>query len=199
MAETLAEAKKALRAQILAKRNQLTQEALADKSERIFARIAAMPEFQAAGTIFCYGTFRTELHTFPFMQKVLDSGKRLVMSRMGPKESRRLDLYQVQDLEADLMPGPFGIREPDPAKCHRIEAKEIDFILMPGSVFDRQGGRMGYGAGFYDTLIGSYAGRRPHLIAAALDLQVVDQVPMEPHDERMDAVVTETALYRNKE
>lgn len=198
MAETLAEAKKALRAEILAQRDQLPPEELADKSARIFARVTALPEFAGAGTIFSYGTFGSELHTFPFMQRVLDSGKRLVMSRMVSMKNRQMELYEVRDLEAELVPGPFGIRQPDPAKCRRIEPKEIDFILMPGSVFDRQGGRMGYGAGFYDTLIGSYAGRRPHLIAAALDLQVVDRVPMEPHDERMDAVVTETALYRNK-
>jgi 5-formyltetrahydrofolate cyclo-ligase len=65
---------------------------------------------------------------------------------------------------------------------------------VPGVVFDREGGRIGYGAGYYDRLLAECAAGTP-LIAAAFELQVVDAVPMAEHDRRVDRVVTEHRIY----
>ena len=70
----------------------------------------------------------------------------------------------------------------------------IDFALVPGVVFDVEGGRIGYGAGYYDRLLAECADRTA-LVAGAFELQVVDVVPMVEHDRRVDRVVTEHRVY----
>jgi 5-formyltetrahydrofolate cyclo-ligase len=72
---------------------------------------------------------------------------------------------------------------------------EIDFVLVPGLVFDPLGGRIGYGAGYYDRLLAAWPTPTPPLIAAAFELQVVAAVPVLPTDRRVDLVVTESRIY----
>jgi len=93
-----------------------------------------------------------------------------------------------------LVPLGFGTRGPGP------EATEIlpDTLLMPLSAFDRRGGRVGYGRGYYDRAIADLraAGRYPRLIGVAFSVQEVAAVPMEPHDVPLDMIVTERDVFR---
>ena len=102
-----------------------------------------------------------------------------------------LRLYAVASLTEDLLPGVWGIREPDPARCREASIEEIDFILVPGVAFDASGGRLGYGGGFYDRLLGHARPGVPK-VAGAFSLQVVAAVPVEDHDCRVTTLVTET-------
>ena len=96
-----------------------------------------------------------------------------------------------QSIYDDVVPGVWGILEPDPARCREATIDEADFVLMPGVAFDRSGGRLGYGGGFYDRLL---AGADTGLskVAAAFSIQVVDAVPTDSHDVRITTLVTET-------
>ena len=93
-----------------------------------------------------------------------------------------------------LVPLGFGTRGPGP------DAPEIlpDALLMPLSAFDRQGGRVGYGRGFYDRAVARLRamGRFPRLIGIAFSVQEVAAVPMEPHDAPLDMIVTERDVFR---
>lgn len=93
-----------------------------------------------------------------------------------------------------LVPLGFGTRGPGP------DAPEIipDVLLMPLTAFDRQGGRVGYGRGFYDRAVADLraAGRFPRLIGIAFSVQEVAAVPMEPHDAPLDMIVTERNVFR---
>jgi 5-formyltetrahydrofolate cyclo-ligase len=93
-----------------------------------------------------------------------------------------------------LVPLGFGTRGPGP------DAPEVvpDVLLMPLSAFDRQGGRIGYGRGFYDRAVAGLraAGRFPRLIGIAFSVQEVAAVPMEPHDAPLDMIVTERDVFR---
>jgi len=89
----------------------------------------------------------------------------------------------------------WGIREPDPQRCPPADTAEIDSVLVPGVAFTPSGGRLGYGGGFYDTLIRGWPSHAT-LIAPAFELQVVDDLPFGPDDQPIDAVVTEAHLYR---
>lgn len=93
-----------------------------------------------------------------------------------------------------LVPLGFGTRGPGP------EAEEIlpDVLLMPLSAFDRLGGRVGYGRGYYDRAVAGLraAGRFPRLIGIAFSVQEVAAVPMEPHDAPLDMIVTERDVFR---
>jgi 5-formyltetrahydrofolate cyclo-ligase len=71
-----------------------------------------------------------------------------------------------------------------------LSGATVDFMLVPGVAFTTNGARLGYGGGFYDRLLASLDGRTVR-IAAAFQLQIVDQLPEGPHDQRVDQVVTE--------
>lgn len=102
----------------------------------------------------------------------------------------KLIFHQVRS-RSELSPASYGIREP---ATHLPSAgSEFDLILVPGLAFDPGGGRLGRGKGFYDRFL---AGARGPRAGVCFDDQIVDQVPVEPHDLRMDFVVTPSAIYR---
>jgi 5,10-methenyltetrahydrofolate synthetase len=182
-----------LRRQILARRDALGAECRAALSAVILRTVRDLPAFAAARTVLAYSSFGSEPETDAFVVAVLEEGKTLALPRVD-RRTRSLELYGVSEPGRQLRPGVWGIREPDPTRCPPVPPAEIDFVLVPGLVFDVRGGRIGYGAGYYDRLLR----RCPPtavLVAGAFDLQVVPEVPMEPHDRWMDRVVTERATY----
>jgi 5-formyltetrahydrofolate cyclo-ligase len=189
-----AEAKAALRREILARRDALDPAARAHRSAAATARVASLGAFRRARVTLAYASFGSELDTRGLLRRVVAGGRRLVLPRIQRAE-RRLALYEVRDLDADLRPGVWGIPEPAPDRCRPVAPDEIDFVLVPGVVFDPEGGRIGYGAGYYDRLLGTWPRPVPPLVAAAFELQVVPAVPVLPADRRVDLVVTELRTY----
>lgn len=188
----LKEAKQALRAEVLARRDAIDDAAREASSEVILDRIAALDAFNDASTVLAYAGFGSELQTDGFMHAVLRQGKTLVLPRV---EGGELGLYAVEDLQRELVPGTWGIRQPDPQTCEPVEPHRVDFVLAPGVAFDASGGRLGYGAGFYDRLL-CKLNPRPALVAGAFEVQVVEKVPVDESDVRVDEVITEGRSYR---
>lgn len=189
-----AAAKATLRREILARRDALHPSARARLSAAALERTQALDAFRRARAILGYASFGSEVDTRPFLQQVLASRRPLVLPRVD-REARRLVLHEVRDLDADLQPGTWGIPEPSPARCRLVALAEVDFVLVPGLVFDPDGGRIGYGAGYYDRLLGAWPEPLPLLVAAAFELQVVPAVPVLLTDRRVDVVVTESRTY----
>jgi 5-formyltetrahydrofolate cyclo-ligase len=188
------ENKAALRASVLASRGAMLPEERAAASGAIARHLLGMPPLVTARTVAAYAGFDTELDTLPFLAAVLAQGRRLLLPRVVDVESRErrhLVLHQVGDIHRDTRPGRWGIREPDASVCPEVDPLEVDLILLPGVAFDRRGGRLGYGAGFYDRLLPRL---RPDClrVAAAFSVQVVPAVPIEPHDQRVERLFTET-------
>jgi len=104
-------------------------------------------------------------------------------------ERRELKCYLINSLN-DLRPGAYGIMEPDEGLCEEIDPSTIDVVMVPGSVFDRKGGRYGYGGGYYDRFL-SMKARQALRIALAFSFQVLEDIPLRSHDELMDFIVTE--------
>ncbi len=185
-----------LRQTILARRDRLPPAEQAGKSRDIVAKLFDMEEIGAAGHLFVYAGFRSEVQTGDFIDQCLAAGK-TVSVPVTLVESSSLLAVRITDPKAQLRPGYCGIPEPPPslAERNRVDPATIDVVIVPGSVFDSRGGRLGYGGGYYDRFL---SGQAPGAlrIALAYDLQVVDRVPMEPHDQRMDRVVTEKTIYR---
>ncbi|MBL8519753.1 MAG: 5-formyltetrahydrofolate cyclo-ligase [Betaproteobacteria bacterium] len=180
--------KTALRQQVLAARDRLGADARRQAVSRILPQLVALPAYRGARTVAAYMGFGSEIDTGPFIETVLSDAKVLVLPRVDAAR-RALSLHQVAARDR-LVAGPWGIREPA-ADWPEARMDEIDFILVPGVAFDRRGQRIGYGAGYYDRLL---AGRQPHTdcVAIAFDCQVVARVPTEPHDQRIDRLITET-------
>jgi 5-formyltetrahydrofolate cyclo-ligase len=108
-----------------------------------------------------------------------------------------LKLALVGSLE-EVEPAPFGLLEPKEAlrqdQARAVPPADVDFFVVPGVAFDRHGGRLGHGRGYYDRLL---AHARPDATLAGLcfEVQLVDEVPMSGHDVRLDYVVTELGVY----
>lgn len=187
-AEALKHAKAVLRQTILARRDAADVASRRNNSQTITQKLSAIPAYRAAGVVAAYASFGSELDTSEFLARVLADGKQLLLPRIN-RAQRALELRHVIDLGADLVPGVWGIREPV-ERCPGMSANKIEFILVPGIAFTTGGARLGYGGGYYDRLLASFD-RGIARIAAAFQLQIVDQLPEGPHDQRVDQVITE--------
>jgi len=190
------ETKAALRRAVLRRRDALPEGERALLSGRIVATILDLPTYKNGGVVLAYASFGTELRTDVLLRRVLSDGKALLLPRV---ERGALRLYEVRDLAGDMEPGTWGIREPKPGRCPLVEPGGVDFALIPGVAFDRRARRLGYGGGFYDRLLaGGMRGGTP-LVSGAFGVQILAEVPTDPHDAPVDLVVTETDTYARTE
>ena len=186
------ERKAALRSLVLQRRDGLDPAARQAASRRIADAVLARDAFRAARRVMAYGSFGSEVNTSVLCETVLREGKMLLLPRVD-KTRDAIRVYGVRDLARDLDTNRWGIREPRPETCREIGPGELEFVFVPGVAFDARGGRLGYGKAYYDRLLAAsaQAGGSPTLVAGAFAVQVVDQVPMEPHDVPIPSIVTE--------
>jgi 5-formyltetrahydrofolate cyclo-ligase len=189
--------KQAIRQRILAAREQLLPDDRAEYNVAITGRLLALPEYNCAGTVLGYMNFGSEFASELWVAQVLSAGKRLVLPRVN-RHNNMLDLYYVDDLETQVESGLWGIREPVVARCERlIEINEVEFALLPGIAFSREGARLGYGGGFYDKLL-AHVQHYTTLATAAYRLQVVQHIPQEATDVKVGWLITETETINCK-
>ena len=187
--------KQALRQRIIAARDELTPTLQARLSKEIVRQLCSLAAYGAARTVLGYLNFGSELQSELWVRQALTDGKQVLLPRVN-KAGRHLEMFEIHDPDNDVAPGAYGIREPIPERCRHFDAPgEIDLILLPGVAFDRTGGRLGYGGGFFDKLL-AHLPRRPILVAGAFALQVIDAVPQESTDRRVDWLVTEHETIR---
>ncbi len=98
-----------------------------------------------------------------------------------------LKFYRVKNLETEMQVGAFGILEPKD-ELEEVRADAVDVFLCPGLGFDRNGGRLGRGRGFYDRML-KHAKPEAVKLGVCFPFQIVDEILMEEHDVRMDGVV----------
>jgi len=187
-ADAIKRAKATLRVAILARRDAADAVSRSRASQIIMPRLFALPAYRAANVVAAYASFGSELETSEFLARALADGKQLLLPRIN-RAQRALELCQVGDPDADLIPGVWGIREPR-QRCPVLTRAQVEFMLVPGVAFAANGARLGYGGGFYDRLLAALERGIPR-IAAAFELQMVDELPEGPHDERVDSVITE--------
>jgi len=184
-----------LRRAILARRDAVEAPVRSESSRRITDQLLKLPSFDSAAVVLAYLSFGSEFDTGAFVAAILAQGKRLVLPRVN-KQLRRLELFAVTDLARDVVPGVWGIREPNPDRCNAAAADQIGLILVPGVAFTSRCERLGYGGGFYDRLLSEWSGRRPPAAVAAFKLQIVDTLPMGPTDVSVDLIITEDVVYK---
>jgi 5-formyltetrahydrofolate cyclo-ligase len=190
----LREAKQAMRTRVAAARDALDA-AWRDRASRALCeRIAALPSFASARTVLLTSPFRSEWNAEPLIDLALAQGKTVALPRVV-EPARMLELCRVVDAARDIVVGWRGIPEPA-SDCSRVYADDVDWVLVPGVAFDRDGARLGYGGGYYDRLLPLLPARAPR-VAGAFSVQIVDEVPRAPHDITMDVVVTEGGVVRD--
>lgn len=185
---TLVAAKERLRAQIRAQRREMNADWRDGASQTILSRLEALPVFQHARCVQTYVALRYEVDTHELIRRMLRGGKQVVVPRVAGENT--LQQYFINDF-TELQAGAFGIPEP-PSDSDRLAALEsFDLVLVPGLAFDRTGHRLGAGKGYYDRFL---AGLQVPKIALAFAFQLVERVPIEPHDQRVDIIVTENEV-----
>ncbi|NGX62711.1 MAG: 5-formyltetrahydrofolate cyclo-ligase [Candidatus Anoxychlamydiales bacterium] len=99
-------------------------------------------------------------------------------------KSDDLEVYEVTDLDNQLIKGRFNILEPDPNKCKKIEAKNISCVLVPAIVFDKNNNRLGYGRGYYDKFLSNL--KCPILGIGFLEQLFDKKLPVQEHDIKLN-------------
>lgn len=183
--------KKELRKEILNRRKNIdkTEKVLMDKS--IADKFYKSSYYKDAEKIFIYVSFDSEIDTKEMINKALSENKEIYVPRTDLK-TKNMDAVQILSL-SELVENSYGILEPELDKPH-INPNELDLIVVPGVAFDRNFGRIGYGAGFYDRYFKKISDENVHRITKlvlAYDLQVIDKVPMNEMDMPIDYIITE--------
>jgi 5-formyltetrahydrofolate cyclo-ligase len=170
---------------------------LADKDRRSVAvceRFRTLTQYADAATVLVTMHIRAEVRTTDLVTSTLHTGKRLVVPYCQGDD---LKLFLLADL-TELSVGTFGILEPQEplrsAPAKQVAPGELDLLAVPGVAFDRSGGRVGHGRGYFDRLLRCL---RPDAcsIGLAFECQLFDRVPMEEHDVALDGIVTEKGVY----
>ena len=152
-------------------------------------QLLAQPFYLNARWLHCYLSLQNEVATEPVIRAALAGNKQVVVPVVEP-EQRQLLLSQIKNYDRDLALGYRGIPEPPPGSRRLVEAGRIDLYLIPGVAFDPRGYRLGRGLGYYDRCLADVK-EGATICALAYELQVVDRLPVEKHDVRVDLIVTE--------
>jgi 5-formyltetrahydrofolate cyclo-ligase len=148
------------------------------RSVQLWALLADLPEYRAARTVMAFVGMKGEPDTDPLVARLAAEGRRLLLPRVEG------DRIVAVDADGPMVTSRFGVREPQgPA----VDESLIDLVVVPGLAFTPAGARLGYGGGFYDRFLPLVSA--PH-VGVCFAEQVLDDLPVEPHDIRVQHVVS---------
>lgn len=152
----------------------------------IYNKLLNHKAYENATTIFVYVSFKGEVDTHSIIKRALSTGKKVCVPKVN-KSEKIMEAYYINSME-DVEKGYFGIMEPK-VSCKKANNEEIDLIISPGVAFDMEGGRIGYGGGFYDKFLASLNETKP-IIALAYKFQILDKIILEETDRRVDEIIS---------
>lgn len=187
------EEKEILRNKILSIRDSLNRNEKEIMDNEIFNKLKNTELYKNARNIFIYISFSNEINTINIIKKALEDKKDVFIPKIYKtnKSMKAIKLNSFDDLKKNSM----GILEPiDDSKY--IEKENIDLIVVPGVVFDKDCNRIGYGGGYYDRYLKDIAYKN-NKVVLAYDLQVIDKIENEKHDIKVDYIITNTKIIKN--
>ena len=176
--------KEDIRRKIKARKTLLSDEEKMSAAERVFSILEQTADFMLADRILMYHSLPDELSTLSFIKKWHDR-KHFYLPRVNG-----VNLEILPYDESRLALGSFHIEEPTGTDTSSID--DMEMIVVPAVAYDRTGNRVGRGKGDYDRLL---AGSRARKIGVGYDFQLVDMIDADPHDVRVDVVITESRHY----
>lgn len=176
--------KEEIRKKILQKRNELPSSEILEKSNEIISKLISLKEFRKAKRILCYVSFGSEVFTHELIQAYIDK-KDIAVPVVKENE---LALSYIKDWK-ELSKGRYGILEPKAMKIANLD--EISLAIVPAVAFDEMGYRIGYGRGYFDKLLAKMNAMK---IGLGYEFQIVEKIPEEKHDVRMDRIITEKRI-----
>lgn len=151
--------------------------------------VMGMKTFRDALRVACYAPIGGEVALDSVVLACRRDGREISLPASLPSGGYG---FRTWEAGSALASGRFGIPEPQGGETR--SAAELDIVLVPGVAFDRFGGRLGRGGGFYDRLLAARAGARPFIAGLTFSWRLVDRVPMGANDVAMDCVVTEQGI-----
>ncbi len=187
----------ALRKRVIEQRGALTDAQLAESAQRLSERFSSTPEYRQAQSITAYWPVRGEADVRPLIEQALQTGKRVYLPIVGDNGLLRFAPY---DRGCVLENNRLGIPEPQAAPDALVDPHELELVIVPLTVFDGQGNRLGMGGGFYDrsfAFLNEEPDRaRPILAGAAHEFQHTERLPTCSWDIPARLVVTDQRIWR---
>ena len=198
--------KKEIRREVTEKKNKLTKEQVTEWSLQLKEKFCGLEEYKNAESIYFYLTFNKEVQTAPMIRRALADGKRVAVPvtlpsgnsfyKDGRPKADYMEFIYVSSMKQieEFPLSSMGIPEPDQEivirEPERVAEEKKVLILMPGLAFDKNGNRIGYGGGFYDKYLSSHPDTEFTKVALCFAFQIYDEIPTEPHDEKMDQILS---------
>jgi len=180
--------KEKIRKKIKEKRDSLSTFEILKKSNEIITQLKNMTIFRGSKIIACYISFNNEVYTHGLIKEFISEKEILVP--VIDKKRKKLLLSHLKNW-GELNGGMYGILEPAEKFLRLKGYEEVDLVIVPGIVFDEDGNRIGYGGGYYDALLKEMDATK---VALAFELQVMEKIPAEKHDMKMDFIITEKRI-----
>jgi 5-formyltetrahydrofolate cyclo-ligase len=178
-----------LRRQMLQHRYNLPIEIWREGSDRVCHHLQNDPLFHQARTILAYHSFRQEVDlSYLFTHTEHHWGL--------PRCEGKSLIWHSWETGEDLVTGAYGILEPDRA-LPIVEPEKVDLMLIPAVAMDQRGYRLGYGGGYYDRMLADPAWDRVWKIGVVFDFAYVERLPVEDWDRSLDAICTESGIFRS--
>jgi len=181
-----------LRKEIKKKRKNLSINEVREKSIAIKKKLFEMKLFRNAQTILFYVSYGNEVYTHDLIKESIVMGKNVVVPKSVTKDNT-LILSKLKSWN-DLEIGAYNILELKKETMDEVDVEAIDLIIVPGVVFDGSGNRIGHGKGYYDRLLSD--SQDISTIGLAFELQIVDNIGSEQHDEKIDVIITEDRIMK---
>lgn len=191
MAAVSPDDKPALRAEARQRRRILTQDERAEAQAGLTLRLQEVVAEFSAQKVGCYLSTIDEPTTREFIDWAVGSGIEVLIP--VSREDGLMD-WALCDSQGETLDA-LGMPIPTSDLLGPMAIDDADLLLIPASLVDRHGGRMGWGRGYFDRMLGSMA-KRPPVFAVVYDHEVIDEVPREAHDQGVDGAVTPTQIIR---
>ncbi|MDH6354371.1 5-formyltetrahydrofolate cyclo-ligase [Dysgonomonas sp. PH5-45] len=179
--------KQDIRSRISSEKKQLGAEKLAQLSDEVMMTLEMTDVFCKARNVLIYHSLKDEVQTLPLVERYA-ADKQFYLPVVVGKDL----VFRRYTAETTFSKSDLGVLEPDGEDL--TDYRQIDMIVVPGVAFDRRLNRMGRGGGYYDRFL---ANVKIPKVAVCFDFQIVDGIPLEPHDIAMDMLVSETEIVSN--
>lgn len=185
------EVKSDLRSGFKSKRSSMPEDVKLNMDSEIQSRFLTLRQYAACNTVFTYVSKDIEVDTYAIIRAAWANGKRVAVPRCIT-DTREMEFYYITKME-DLVPGAFGVMEPDELKCNKVTDFSKGLCIVPGLSFDAEGYRLGYGKGYYDRFLSKFSG---DTVGLCYSNCIKWKLPHGYYDRPVDVIVTDRYIRR---
>lgn len=188
--------KELIREKMLKQRSEIEQAKINCWSNQIKNNFFKLPNLDKVNKIMAYASMRNEVKTFSLMQELIAEDYLLYLP-YTKKDKIELGVAKISNLNSDLEEGTYGVQEPKVKLRAKKVPVDLDLIIVPGACFTKNGYRIGYGGGYYDSFLSKKA-KKALKVGFCYEHFILDSLPIEDHDVPVDIIITEKQIIWTK-